>query len=142
METFTISSAVHCIVFRAPPISLRSLEQYKKRHCDSNASLFLSIINDGDPIVKADREYLVSKCLGRPTRAHRKRKLMHSGSLFLLQNALDGASFATICEVDNEALDRLMAHSWSAHKMVAYQENLAGLLIAKMTWRPISDVTS
>ena len=49
---------IHCITFGAPPISLLPLnkpakERYKK-------SLFLSFINEGDPVPRADRAYVRS----------------------------------------------------------------------------------
>jgi hypothetical protein len=58
----TDSAAVHCIVFGTPPISIKPLERYTRKVFADSSSLFLSLINEGDPIVKADREYLASKC--------------------------------------------------------------------------------
>ena len=52
---------VHCVIFGAPPVSLLPLrkpggEQNKK-------NLFYSFVNEGDPVVRADKQYIYS--LGR-----------------------------------------------------------------------------
>ncbi|KXJ92652.1 Alpha/Beta hydrolase protein [Microdochium bolleyi] len=49
---------VHCVTFGAPPISLRPLEK-PQRH-ELRKSLFLSFINEGDPVTRADRAYVKS----------------------------------------------------------------------------------
>lgn len=52
---------VHCIAFGSPPISLLPLE---KPGGNRNAkNLFYSIVNEGDPVVRADKQYIYS--LGR-----------------------------------------------------------------------------
>jgi hypothetical protein len=47
---------VHCVTFGAPPVSFLPLQ--KPRRADK--SLFLSFINEGDLIVRADKAYMVS----------------------------------------------------------------------------------
>jgi hypothetical protein len=47
---------VHCITFGAPPVSFLPLQ--KPRRADK--SLFLSFINEGDPIARADIPYMLS----------------------------------------------------------------------------------
>ncbi|KAH7032749.1 Alpha/Beta hydrolase protein [Microdochium trichocladiopsis] len=49
---------VHCVTFGAPPISIRPLE--KPNRLDLRKSLFLSFINEGDPVTRADRAYVKS----------------------------------------------------------------------------------
>lgn len=52
---------VHCVAFGSPPISLLPLE---KPGGERNAkNLFYSFINEGDPVVRADKQYIYS--LGR-----------------------------------------------------------------------------
>lgn len=57
---------VHCITFGAPPVSFLPLE--KPDYLRGNRSLFLSFINEGDFIVRADISYLLSlgKLLATP----------------------------------------------------------------------------
>jgi hypothetical protein len=49
---------VHCITFGAPPVSFLPLQ--KPNHLHANKSLFLSFINEGDLVVRADKAYLLS----------------------------------------------------------------------------------
>jgi hypothetical protein len=49
---------VHCITFGAPPVSFLPLQ--KPDHLHANKSLFLSFINEGDLVVRADKAYLLS----------------------------------------------------------------------------------
>lgn len=49
---------VHCVTFGAPPISLRPLEKPQRQ--ELRKSLFLSFINEGDPVTRADRAYVKS----------------------------------------------------------------------------------
>lgn len=49
---------VHCVTFGAPPISIRPLE--KPSRFELRKSLFLSFINEGDPVTRADRAYVKS----------------------------------------------------------------------------------
>jgi hypothetical protein len=138
-EALTKASTVHCIVFGTPPVSLKPLERYRKRSCDEGSSLFLSLINEGDPIVKADREYLVSKCHWRnlrpwrPAKAHKsaavvataspiRRRLKNSGTVIFLRR---GTRLPKVCEVDNEALEKSVPLSYSAHRISAYKKQLA-----------------
>ena len=51
---------VHCITFGAPPISLRPLSKPLNRERHLRKSLFLSFINEGDPVPRADRAYIRS----------------------------------------------------------------------------------
>ncbi|KAK6435262.1 hypothetical protein LTR95_008553 [Oleoguttula sp. CCFEE 5521] len=57
---------VHCITFGAPPVSFLPLQKPHSKRGDK--SLFLSFANEGDPIVRADKEYVFSlaKLLAAP----------------------------------------------------------------------------
>lgn len=49
---------VHCITFGAPPVSLLPLQKPNTRR--HQFSVFYSVINEGDPVVRASREYVQS----------------------------------------------------------------------------------
>lgn len=52
--------SVHCVTFGAPPISIRPLQQRNSPDFPKSRSLFLSVINEGDPVTRADKAYIVS----------------------------------------------------------------------------------
>ena len=60
-ELTTLTSCfkrVHCITFGAPPVSLLPLQKpTSRRH---RKSLFLAFVNEGDPVPRADKEYVKS----------------------------------------------------------------------------------
>lgn len=49
---------IHCITFGTPPISLRPLA--KPDRAELKKSVFLSFVNEGDPVVRADKAYVKS----------------------------------------------------------------------------------
>jgi hypothetical protein len=49
---------VHCIIFGTPPVSLYPLA--KPSRPELKKSLFLSFVNEGDPVARADRAYVKS----------------------------------------------------------------------------------
>lgn len=49
---------IHCVTFGAPPVSLLPLE--KPNNPELRKSLFLSFVNEGDPVVRADKSYVKS----------------------------------------------------------------------------------
>lgn len=49
---------IHCVTFGAPPISLMPLETPKRK--ELKRSLFLSFINEGDPVARASKSYVRS----------------------------------------------------------------------------------
>ena len=51
---------VHCVTFGAPPISLLPLQQPESTSRRSRKCLFHSFINEGDPVVRAERAYIKS----------------------------------------------------------------------------------
>ncbi|KAJ0114888.1 hypothetical protein J7T55_004630 [Diaporthe amygdali] len=50
---------VHCVTFGAPPITLLPLQKPEGR-ADLRKSLFLSFVNEGDPVARADKAYVRS----------------------------------------------------------------------------------
>ncbi|KAJ6441329.1 vegetative cell wall protein gp1 [Purpureocillium lavendulum] len=58
---------VHCVTFGAPPVALLPLRKPDDRP-DLRKSLFLSFVNEGDPVARADKEYVKSllEVLARP----------------------------------------------------------------------------
>ena len=51
---------VHCVTFGAPPVSLLPLQKPDNADSRLRKCLFHSIINEGDPVVRADRAYVRS----------------------------------------------------------------------------------
>ncbi|KAJ5668667.1 hypothetical protein N7462_009737 [Penicillium macrosclerotiorum] len=49
---------IHCITFGAPPISLRPLVHPPS--AKPSKSIFFSFVNEGDPVVRADKDYFFS----------------------------------------------------------------------------------
>lgn len=50
---------VHCVTFGAPPVSLLPLQKPEGR-ADLRKSIFLSFVNEGDPVARADKAYVRS----------------------------------------------------------------------------------
>lgn len=50
---------VHCVTFGAPPVSLLPLQKPEGR-ADMRKSIFLSFVNEGDPVARADKAYVRS----------------------------------------------------------------------------------
>lgn len=51
---------IHCITFGAPPVSLLPLAKPASRERQLRKSLFMSFINEGDPVPRADKAYVRS----------------------------------------------------------------------------------
>ncbi|KIV90172.1 hypothetical protein PV10_07503 [Exophiala mesophila] len=51
---------VHCVVFGAPPISLLSLQKPRTVDGRLQKCIFFSFMNEGDPVVRAERAYIKS----------------------------------------------------------------------------------
>lgn len=51
---------VHCVTFGAPPVSLLPLSKSAGQERKLRKSQFLSFINEGDPVVRADKAYIRS----------------------------------------------------------------------------------
>lgn len=53
-----IFKRIHCVTFGVPPVSLLPLQKPNEHKYKKN--LFISFVNEGDPIVRADKSYLKS----------------------------------------------------------------------------------
>ncbi|KAH6662868.1 Alpha/Beta hydrolase protein [Halenospora varia] len=51
---------IHCISFGAPPVSLLPLTKPPNDSTRKSKSLFMSFVNEGDPVARADRAYVRS----------------------------------------------------------------------------------
>lgn len=52
---------VHCVTFGAPPVSLLPLQKPEgPRAAELRKSIFLSFVNEGDPVARADKAYVKS----------------------------------------------------------------------------------
>ncbi|KAF4998772.1 hypothetical protein FGRMN_2913 [Fusarium graminum] len=71
---------IHCITFGAPPVSLLPLAKPESPY--TRKSVFLSIVNEGDPVVRADKAYVKSllDLLSSPPPPHRKESKSRSRS--------------------------------------------------------------
>ena len=49
---------IHCVTFGAPPVSLLPLAKPERR--ELRKSIFLSFVNEGDPVARADKAYVRS----------------------------------------------------------------------------------
>ncbi|KAF2848324.1 hypothetical protein T440DRAFT_480930 [Plenodomus tracheiphilus IPT5] len=141
-------SKCHCILFGCPPISVHPLQHHTREDERSSNSLFLSFLNDGDPIIKADAGYLVRRlgwpistpsdacssgadCQGKETAPvtglavkPSTRLFVHSGSTFLLALDVDSPLATIIKEVSNEELDEEAAMSWRVHGISVYRARI------------------
>lgn len=94
---------IHCITFGAPPVSLLPLQKPNTKAMQK--SLFLSFINEGDPVARADWAYL--KCLMElyatpgpsPPKAI-KAKASSSGDKKALKGILKGGKSASTLAVN------------------------------------------
>lgn len=51
---------IHCVAFRAPPISFLISPMVPPVPCKRSKSTFLAFINEGDPVTRADKAYFLS----------------------------------------------------------------------------------
>lgn len=76
---------IHCITFGTPPVSVKPLSkpQDYDRRPQLKKSLFLSFINEGDPVARADKAYVKSLlelfAAPAPTANHRDSSVLSSG---------------------------------------------------------------
>lgn len=79
---------IHCITFGAPPVTLLPLQKPTRR--ENNKFVFLSFVNGGDPVVRADKQYVISlaKLIGTPAPAANNgiNKLRQKMSMQVLKN--------------------------------------------------------
>lgn len=143
---------IHCIVFGAPPISTAPLQEYTHSHCGARESLFLSLINDGDPITKADIGYISKKyrwlTLSRPhlnsvqeTWWDRSRKqelcgvakpanrlFVNSGTLIMMRVNPALHQPVSVRRIYNNELEGDAVLTWRAHGIRVYKERIASFL--------------
>lgn len=143
---------VHCILFGAPPISIAPLQEHDRWRPSPQGSLFLSLINEGDPITNADAEYIKKKyrwlklpwpypytardlCCGSQTNPVStkianlgKRLFVNSGTLLLMRtNGLD-MSRVSIRRVENYELDEDAVMTWRVHGIKLYKERVISVV--------------
>ena len=136
-------TTVHCVVFGAPPISICPLQESQHKGEDGQDSLFLSFLNEGDPIVDADVGALARRCIGpilawtsAPCRqlssstlaaAQRSQAFVLSGTILLISAGPDDLLQVHAQQCSDARLPRGVTSTWSAHRVVVYQERIASL---------------
>lgn len=139
---------VHCILFGCPPITLHPLQDHLQKDDRLSRSLFLSFLNKGDPIIKADAGYILAKLpwfMSTPpdVRSPRKggedkdeilvtsiavkapkRLFVHSGRMFLLASNIESPSVTRMKQVGNDELDKKAAVSWQEHGISVYKARI------------------
>jgi hypothetical protein len=127
---------MHCIVFASPPISTLPLPRFVGQSSQAQPSLFLSLLNEGDPIIKADRGLLAKNWLG--TQKYRRavrdiavptiRLFVHSGTILILSKRKEScSSYLSLQEADNKELYKRRAVRWSVHGMTTYKNRVIQL---------------
>jgi hypothetical protein len=143
---------LHCIVFGAPPISIAPLQESRLPVSKPKHSLFLSLINEGDPITRADIGYLTHKyrwlapipsrlfferepCfddrVGQGSDIIAKSPIRHfvnSGTLFSMQSDVTDVKTISIRRIHNHDLDGAAILTWSEHGIKVYRERIASIL--------------
>jgi hypothetical protein len=144
-KTFT---DIHCILFGCPPVTVHPLQHYGREDDRLTRSFFLSFLNAGDPIIKADPQYILAKlrwpmsappdarsprqdCQGKDTvlftnfaAKASKRLFVHSGRVFSLTLDIESPCVTLIKEVDNDELDKEAAMSWQEHRINVYRTRI------------------
>ncbi len=121
--------SIHCITFGAPPVSRYPLPTFK------NPSLFISIVTEGDPVPRADPQYLqklalllirrrpkVPKMLTFPP-----KQILNAGRLVVLRvpRASDpnqAIEDVEAQEVDSTIFRQMVFTDLSKHEMTSYQK--------------------
>ena len=136
---------VHCILFGCPPVTVHPLQHHTREDDRLTRSLFLSFLNEGDPIIKADPKYVLAKLrwpmsipagvcspredwkgkdavpvTSRATKAS-NRLFVNSGRVFMLALDIKSPCGTLIKEVDNDQLDKESAMSWHEHRISVYR---------------------
>jgi hypothetical protein len=141
-----------CIVFGAPPISIAPLQESRLPDFKPKHSLFLSLINEGDPITRADIGYLTHKyrwlapihtrlffaaepCFddrvdrsSRTTAKSTIRQFVNSGTLFSLRADTTDVKGISIRRIHNDDLDGTATLTWNEHGIKIYKERVASML--------------
>lgn len=69
---------IHCVTFGAPPVSLLPLRKPDANPRRLRKCIFLAFVNEGDPVVRADKAY-VRSLLDLLTKPPPERELLHEG---------------------------------------------------------------
>lgn len=136
-------NTVHCVVFGAPPISICPLQVPHSKGKPRQDSLFLSLLNEEDPIVDADVGALVDRCVGSilewtPARCRRmlssaltatqrSQAFVLSGTVLLISTGPDSLLQIRVQKHSDAKLRRCVTSTWTAHRVVVYQERIASL---------------
>ncbi|KAF9730125.1 lipase class 3 [Paraphaeosphaeria minitans] len=142
--TATGFETVYCIVFGAPPISTIPLPVHHDERSNHQGSLFLSLINDGDPIIKADirlaplrlHSLLIRRswdsCAVDPgsgvVAKLGSRLFANSGTLLSMRAGSATVPQIRIRVIDNKELDDDGVTTWRVHGMKIYRKRIATLL--------------
>jgi hypothetical protein len=152
---------LHCIVFGAPPISIAPLQESRLPVSKPKHSLFLSLINEGDPITRADIGYLTYKYPWLAPIQYRLflerepvfdnsvdqgsgiiakssiRHFVNSGTLFSMRADDTDAKAIRIRRIDNHDLDGAAILTWREHGIRVYRDRIASLLAGRNTGKTI-----
>ncbi|KAH6656434.1 Alpha/Beta hydrolase protein [Truncatella angustata] len=120
-------SNVHCITFGAPPITTVPIQPVDK------TSVLLSIVNEGDPIPRADRQYINSLLRlfvtampqGSPKWPLPPCVFANAGKVLLLPKG--GGRFLAPRETGEGSLAEMIMGNPKAHKMRLYLEYQQGM---------------
>jgi hypothetical protein len=132
-------------VFGAPPISICPLQELQPKSEDRQDSLFLSLLNEDDPIVDADVGALISRCAGsmlawtsarcrRPSSptlatAQRRQAFVLSGTVLLIIAGPDDLLQVHARQGSDAGLHRGVTPTWTAHRLAVYQKRIACLYV-------------
>lgn len=132
---------VHCITFGTPPTSLRPLE--KPRGSRYQKSLFVTFVNEGDPVSRADRSMLTNLLLLYKQAAPKPGAVVRwdvpSGSMSLpgtvvvlrikpgVEGAVLGVKYVEAVQVKDEAMRQVVYGDPLAHQMVLYEKRVKEL---------------
>ena len=139
---------IHCILFACPPISVYPLQRHRRDDNRSSRSLFLSFLNDGEPIIKAYGGYVMVKLrwtkstppdtcadgggwtgqetapFASPTAKQSNRFFVHSGSIFLLELDIYRHFVIRVKNIDNDKLKGKTAMWWRVHSVSVYKARI------------------
>ena len=130
---------VHCVTFGSPPVSLLPL---RKAALDGKKSMFLSFVNEGDPVTRADRAYVKSlvELLASPAPVRPRRwrvpvcSLSNAGRIVVLRSGQDARGVVAVTCRD-EDLRGLIWGDPVAHIMDLYAGRVEELAVRAVTAR-------
>ena len=136
-------SNIHCVVFGAPPISVRPLQELQFHSEDGPKSLFLSFLNEDDPIVHADLGAIAERCTDlvftwcsvrhRRTSSssreiiQRSRRFVLSGTTLLISERSGNSPQVRLQPCENIKPRMGETSAWMAHRVAVYQERITTL---------------